>query len=120
MQAHTKTHRIEKDFTKLVLNVPKALVPSILEYADNLIKQDSGDSIPWRESFNRHFQNDTVSGVCLNSARTTKGLTQAQLAELADIPQRHISEMERGKRGIGKDRASRLAKALDTDYRIFL
>ena len=120
MQAHTKTHRIEKDFTRLVLNVPKTLVPSIREYADNLIKQESGDSIPWRESFSRHFQNDTVSGICLNSARTAKGLTQAQLAELAEIPQRHISEMERSKRGIGKDRALRLAKALDTDYRLFL
>jgi DNA-binding XRE family transcriptional regulator len=120
MQAHTKTHRIEKDFTKLVLTVPKSLVPSIREYADNLIKQESSDSIPWRESFTKYFQNDTVSGVCLNSVRTTKGLTQAQLAELADIPQRHISEMERGKRGIGKDRALRLAKALDTDYRLFL
>ena len=120
MLAHTKTHRIEKNFTRLVLNVPKALAPSIREYADNLIKQETGDSIPWRESFSRHFQNDTVSGVCLHSARTAKGLTQAQLAELAKIPQRHISEMERGKRGIGKDRALRLAKALDSDYRLFL
>jgi len=120
MQAHTKTRRIENDFTRLVLTVPKALVPSIREYADNLIKQESSDSIPWRESFNKHFQNGSISGVCLNSARTTKGLTQAQLAELAEIPQRHISEMERGKRGIGKDRALRLAKALDTDYRLFL
>ncbi|MEI6208709.1 MAG: helix-turn-helix transcriptional regulator [Desulfuromonadales bacterium] len=120
MQAHTKTHPIEKDYTRLVLTVPKALVSSIREYADNLIKQESGDSIPWRESFSKHFQNDTVAGVCLNSARTAKGITQAQLAELADIPQRHISEMERGKRGIGKDRALRLAKALDADYRLFM
>ena len=82
--------------------------------------ESASDSIPWRESFSEHFQNDTVSGVRLNSARITKGLIQAQLAELADIPQRHISEMERGKRGIGKDRALRLAKALDTDYRLFL
>ena len=85
-----------------------------------LLKQESGEPIPWRESFNTHFPNDTVPGVCLNSARTTKGLTQLQLAERADIPQRHISEMERGKRGIGKDRALRLAKALDTDYRILM
>jgi plasmid maintenance system antidote protein VapI len=91
-----------------------------MDHADSFIKQESGAPIPWRESFSKHFQNGTISGVCLNSARTTKGLTQIQLAELADIPQRHISEMERGKRGIGKDRALRLAKALETDYRIFL
>jgi DNA-binding XRE family transcriptional regulator len=120
MRAHTKTHHIENDFTRLVLTVPTALAPSIREYADNLIKQESGEPVPWRESFDKHFRSDTVSGVCLNSARTAKGLTQLQLAELADIPQRHISEMERGKRGIGKDRALRLAKVLDTDYRIFM
>lgn len=120
MQVLTKKHPIEKDYTRIVLNVPKALAPSIREYADNLLKQESGEPIPWRESFNNHFQDETISGVCLYSARTAKGLTQTQLAELADIPQRHISEMERGKRQIGKDRALRLAKALDTDYRIFL
>ncbi len=120
MLARTKTRPTDKDYTRLVLNVPKALAPSIREYADNLIKQESGEPIPWRESFNNHFTNETVQGVCLNSARTAKGLTQSQLAELTEIPQRHISEMERGKRGIGKDRALRLAKALDTDYRVLL
>lgn len=120
MLARTKKHPTDKDFTRLVLNVPKALAPSIREYADNLIKQESGDSIPWRDSFNKHFRNETISGVCLHSARTAKGLTQSQLAVLSDIPQRHISEMESGKRQIGKDRALRLAAALDTDYRVFL
>ena len=117
MLAHTKTHHIEKDYTRLVLTVPKTLVPSIKAYADNLLQQEADGSIPWLESFNNHFPNDTVAGVCLNSARTSKGLTQLQLAEQSGIPQRHISEMERG---IGKDRALRLAKALDTDYRVFL
>ncbi len=121
MLARTKKHPTkERDLTRLVLNVPRSLVTSIREYADNLIKQGSGEPIPWRESFNKHFQNETVSGVCLHSARTSKGLTQVQLSDLTDIPQRHISEMERGKRAIGKDRALRLAKVLDTDYRLFL
>jgi plasmid maintenance system antidote protein VapI len=39
---------------------------------------------------------------------------------LTGIPQRHISEMERGKRPIGKETAKKLAVALKTDYRVFL
>jgi len=32
----------------------------------------------------------------------------------------HISEMENGKRTIGKEMAKRLAKALGTEYKVFL
>lgn len=52
--------------------------------------------------------------------RFPEGLTQVQLAEATGIPQRHISEMENGKRVIGKEHAKVLAKALNTDYRAFL
>ena len=47
-------------------------------------------------------------------------MTQHQLAERCGLPQRHISEMENGKRPIGKENAKRLAAALHVDYRVFL
>ena len=47
-------------------------------------------------------------------------LTQVQLSKMTGIPQRHISEIENGKRGIGKDRAKIFAEALKVDYRVFL
>jgi transcriptional regulator with XRE-family HTH domain len=57
----------------------------------------------------------------LRGARSREGLTQRQLAETTGIPQRHISEMESGKRSIGKERARKLAEALQvSDYRVFL
>ncbi len=59
-------------------------------------------------------------GVCLRGSRGKEGLTQKQLAELTGIAQHHISEMENGKRPIGKETARRLAVALNIDYRIFL
>ena len=49
-----------------------------------------------------------------------EGLTQAQLAEKIHIKPHHISEMENGKRTIGKEMAKRLAKALNTGYKVFL
>jgi transcriptional regulator with XRE-family HTH domain len=46
--------------------------------------------------------------------------TEKQVAELTGIAQHHISEMENGKRPIGKETAKKLAKALNIDYRVFL
>lgn len=56
----------------------------------------------------------------LRAYRHREGLTQKQLSELTGIPQHHISEMENGKRTIGKERARRLAEALHCDYRRLL
>ncbi len=75
--------------------------------------------IPWREIFYDHDKNNE-SGIFLAGSRYKMDLTQKQLSELTGIPQRHISEMENGKRVIGKKNAHKLAKALNTDYRMFL
>jgi transcriptional regulator with XRE-family HTH domain len=47
-------------------------------------------------------------------------LTQKELALGSGIPQAHISQMERGKIAIGVTRAKKLAKVLNTNYRMFL
>ena len=77
------------------------------------------DSVPWEESF-PDFTEEKRPGIILRAARGREDLTQKDLARLTGIPQHHISEMENGKRGIGKDRARKLGKALNTDYRLFL
>ena len=59
-------------------------------------------------------------GVCIRGGRGKEGLTQKQLAQLTGIAQHHISEMENGKRPIGKETAKKLAAALNIDYRVFL
>lgn len=45
---------------------------------------------------------ESEPGMSLAGARHKENLTQRQLSELTGIPQRHISEMENGKRPIGK------------------
>ena len=59
-------------------------------------------------------------GTYLKGIRYREELTQEQLAELTGIPRRHISEMENGKRPIGKATARKLADVLHADYRVFL
>jgi len=59
-------------------------------------------------------------GHALRGLRSREGLTQKKLAEMIGAKPSHISEMENGKRPIGKEMAKRLAKALRTDYKVFL
>lgn len=63
---------------------------------------------------------DLKPGDILRGARHREGLTQAQLAAMIGVKPSHISEMEKGKRPIGKDMSKRLAKVLNTSYQIFL
>jgi transcriptional regulator with XRE-family HTH domain len=80
---------------------------------------DTEDAIPWRQAFPEFAGNE--KGVALVGARLREELTQKQLSEKTGIPQRHISEMETGKRQVGRKRAEILAEALNvSDYRIFL
>ena len=81
---------------------------------------DTSDSVPWRELF-PEYKDEDLPGVCLRGGRYREGIvTQKQLADMIGVPQRHISEMETGKRAIGKEMAKRLGKALNIGYKVFL
>ena len=77
--------------------------------------EESDDTISLEEMFP-----DLHSGSAIRGLRYREELTQAQLAEKIGVKRHHISEMENGKRPIGKDMAKRLARALHTDYKVFL
>jgi transcriptional regulator with XRE-family HTH domain len=47
-------------------------------------------------------------------------MSKAELAEKTGVPQSHISQMENGELGIGKEQAMRLGEVLNLDYRLFL
>ncbi len=73
------------------------------------------ESVPWEEVYP-----DFNGIVALRGARKRETLTQKELARLVGVSQSHISEMEHGKRPIGKDMARRLAKVLKVNYRVLL
>jgi predicted transcriptional regulator len=77
--------------------------------------EESLKSIPWGEVYP-----DFNPSTALRGARKRENLTQKELASLIGISQTNISEMEHGKRPIGKEMAKRFARALNVDYRIFL
>lgn len=77
-------------------------------------------TIPWREAFKEGLEMFTEAGLMLKGGRHKAGLTQKALADQIGVRPHHISEMEHGKRPIGKNMAHKLAKILGVDYRVFL
>lgn len=116
MLGHMKTRHIDKT-VELYFRGPAARQDEAIQALRDL-GFEASDSIPWREAVS--FEAEQLPGVCLAGARTKEGLSQRRLSDLTGIPQRHISEMENGKRPIGKARAKVLASKLNTDYRLFL
>jgi len=76
-------------------------------------------NIPWREAFKDKIKKHSEGGFVLKGCRYRDGVTQKELAEALSISQHHISEMENGKRPIGKEMAKRFAAFFKTDYRVF-
>ena len=59
------------------------------------------------------------SAKTLRAYRHREALTQAQLAKLVGASAQNISDMERGRRVIGKDMAQRLGAALNAPWKRF-
>ena len=111
MLERTKKHHT--DVARFTGPVDK--LQELRKYAAQIGLAESSDSIPWREAFPEFKGNE--AGTLLSGYRLREGLTQIRLAESTGIPQRHISEMERGKRIVGRERAKKLAEVLHCDYR---
>jgi plasmid maintenance system antidote protein VapI len=98
MSVHTRAHPIKERCTKEVVS-----------------EKEQND---WRRVL--HVTEETEAGLVLKGARLKEELTQKELADKLGVKQHHLSEMEHGRRSIGKMMARRLAKILRVDYRIFL
>lgn len=68
------------------------------------------------EAKRRHGRNHQTPGYYLELYRHRAGLTQARLARKAGMLQHHVSEMEHGRRSIGKSLARKLSAILDCNY----
>jgi DNA-binding XRE family transcriptional regulator len=73
------------------------------------------DWLTIEEVFPNFHAGDSIRGL-----RYREDMTQKQLAEKVGISVQNLSHMEHGRRPIGKDMAKRLAKVLNTDWRLLL
>jgi DNA-binding XRE family transcriptional regulator len=117
MPAAMKKPHIDEDMVTIRLRVRRSNASKIKMYA-HTIEGEGEQTFTLEEVFPEFAGREKQ--IYLRGIRYREDLTQRQLAELTGIPQRHLSEMENGKRPIGKENAKKLAKALNADYRAFL
>jgi ribosome-binding protein aMBF1 (putative translation factor) len=98
-------------------NVPQSKLKPILTLLENY----QNDSVPWRDLFKDRFEAaGGESAYMIKTNRKAAGLTQNELADRLKIPQGNLSQMESGKRAVGKAMAQKLGKIFGLDYRVFL
>jgi len=114
MLEHTKKPTTA-DYVELCFRIPSHSVEKVKGLLDSLGAKDVKDSVSWEEVYP-----DFGPHIALRGARKREALTQKRLAEKIGVDQSHISEMENGRRPIGKKMAKRLAETLGADYRVFL
>jgi DNA-binding XRE family transcriptional regulator len=122
--------RTTEEFADLCFRVPAVHADRIRAVVDHILaligSEDKGLlATEGQDEEDRLYSIDEVfpdfhPGDTLKGARLMHELTQAQLAAMIGVKASHISEMEKGKRTIGKEMARRLAKALNTSYQVFL
>ncbi|MGA7579661.1 MAG: helix-turn-helix domain-containing protein [Desulfobaccales bacterium] len=114
-----KGPHIDAEAVELKFLGPSANKAEAIQALQSLGFVNLAEALPWRQAF-PEYDPESLPGVVLAGARGKAGITQRELSRRAGIPQRHISEMERSKRPIGKEMARKLGKALDIDYRVLL
>lgn len=117
--------QVTGDFANIVVRVPLMYVDQVKGVLENilaLIAAEHENGGPEGQIFTVEevFPEGITAGEVLRGLRYREGLTQAKLAALVGVKPAHISDMERGRRPIGKEMAKRLGKALKTGYKIFL
>ncbi len=119
-----KVHLIG-DFADISVRIPATYADQVKGVLENLLAIIAADAALAEASAGvstvaEVFPEGITPGEVLRGRRYREGLTQAQLAHLVGIKPAHISEMEKGRRPTGKELAQRLAKALQSGYKVFL
>ena len=126
MLAHTKKPPIKSNriITKknsnmnIYISCPASNVSYIKKYLEKHGCVLLDDRQEWLDA--KGLFSDRTPSNMLIGARGKENITQNKLSELTGIPRRHISDMENGRRPIGKQNAMKLGKALNINYQLFL
>jgi len=122
MQAVVKTHHIR-------INVEGETIPLRIL---NFLKKEFGEDLKITEKKSRKelkaegtdwykkVKEDIKPGDNLKIYRLNRNLSQGKLAKILGIHPVHISEMERGKRGISKEMAKKLSQVLEARLEKFI
>jgi DNA-binding XRE family transcriptional regulator len=115
-----------EEYVEISVRVPAravAKVRNVLQSVLALLEQPGEEVSEFQEDQLYTFEEvfpDFHPGQAIQGLRYRDGLSQAQLAGMIGVHRSHLSQMENGKRPIGKEMAKRLAKAFKVGYKVFL
>jgi DNA-binding XRE family transcriptional regulator len=107
--------RIIGDVPVFYLDLTRRLFHNLVEESKEEEATNIDDWDWWKEKTAAITPGDS-----LRSLRTMREMKQTELAKLAGVEPRQISDMEKGRAPIGRKMAMRLGKILDMDYRLLL
>ncbi|HSW69265.1 MAG TPA: helix-turn-helix transcriptional regulator [Gammaproteobacteria bacterium] len=125
MSEHTKKHRINAQAHGSTLHItyhdktyaiPKNIAEKYL--VENKKIKKPVQSI--KRLFDKLDVKFTKAGALLKGLRVRENLSQVEFAKKIDVTQANLSNMENGRRPIGKVIAKRIEKIFGTNYRYFL
>jgi DNA-binding transcriptional regulator YiaG len=122
MLAHTKKHHISVQAHgstfHIIYHNKKYVIPKKIAEKYVVKKQDQKSSI--KSLFEKLDEKFTKAGALLKGLRLREGLSQVRFAEKINVTQANLSNMENGRRPIGKTIAKRIEKVFGTNYRYFM
>ena len=121
MSVHTKKHLTKVAIGDEEFKIPSKEAKAFLSLVKTVEKAHSlNDNVNWNAVYEENFGKVPEWATCLRAARRKENLSQKELCKKTDLPITTISKYENGERTISEKQAKKLAKALKTDYRIFL
>ena len=116
-----------ENYAEISLLIPAKNKPEIEEFIRNILTFADVDYViredadPEKRTFSlEEIFPDLHHGSAIRGLRYREELTQEQLAKKIGVSRQHLSKMENGKCSIGKEMAKRLAKELNTVYKVFI
>lgn len=131
MSEHTKKHRISAHSHGTTLYITHqhtsyAIPKKIAEmYVVEDVKEKKSKKKPQKNTslqaiFAKLDEKYTKAGALLKGLRLREGLSQIEFAKKIHVTQANLSNMENGRRAIGKTIAKRIEKVFGANYRYFL
>lgn len=100
--------------------IPKKVAERYIVEAPKARQKKRDQSLSSEHLFGALDKQYTKAGALLKGLRLREGLTQVEFAKRIAVTQANLSNMENGRRPIGKTVAKRIQKVFGANYRYFL
>ena len=105
---------------KVSYSIPLSRREEVESFLEKQCKDDDDSPAAWETLAKERIEKYKKAGLVLRGMRYRENLSQKKLAEKSGVTQNEISNIENGKRTVGKKIAERLANILNFNYRLLI